>query len=133
MSPKHRQVVFVVEALILLLGASKAGADTLVLGAVACVDGSCLAGTPAALGGDVIPGATGIGVGVSRHQTEPGATFDSFMNALGAEDYGVFRASASVNAFGEANSASSGESYGAGVEGTDTGVDDYGRNRKGLP
>lgn len=120
MNPKHRRVVFVVEVLILLLGASNLGAETLVLGAVACFDDSCGAGTPAASGGAVIPGATGIGVGLTRHVNEPGVIFDVFMNAVGAEDYGVFRASASVNAFGEANSAQSGESFGAAVEGTDT-------------
>src|SRR5579872_1159697 len=105
---------------ILLLGGINARASTLVLDAVACVDGSCFAGSPAASAGDVIPGATGVGAGVTRHQTEPGAIFDAFMNAVGAEDYGVFRASASVNVFGEANSASYGEGYGAAVQGTDT-------------
>ncbi|HTR38378.1 MAG TPA: PEP-CTERM sorting domain-containing protein [Bryobacteraceae bacterium] len=119
MSTKHRPIMFVVGAFVLFLGAAPARASTLTLGAVACVDGSCLTGTPAASGGDVIPGATGIGVGVVRHQTEPGVDFDAFMNAIGAENYGVFRAGASASVSGEANSASPGEGYGAAVTGTD--------------
>lgn len=102
MTIKHRRILFVVEVFVLLLVAANARASTLSLDAVACADGSCSTGTPAASGGDVIPGATGIGAGVVRHQTEPGVTFDAFMNAIGAEDHGVFRGSASVNVFGEA-------------------------------
>ena len=120
MSSKYRRAVFVMGAFILVLGTQTVRADMLILGAVACVDGSCLSGTRSASGGDVIPGATGIGVGVTRNQTEPGVTFDASLGAQGAEDYGIFRATASVNVFGEANSASYGESYGAGVQGTDT-------------
>jgi len=106
----------------LILGGANARAATLTLGAIACAEGGCLEGIPAASGGDVIPGATGIGEGVTRHLTEPGALFDAFMGAAGAEDFGVFHASASVNVFGEAHSASYGEGYGAAVVGTDTEV-----------
>lgn len=120
MSTKRRPIIFAIEALVLCLAAANAGASSLTLTAGTCADGDCGIGIPAASGGAVIPGATGIGAAVSRNFTEPGIEFDAMMNAVGAEDYGVFRGSASVNVFGVADSASAGDGYGVEVEGTDT-------------
>src|SRR5579863_5801893 len=102
-----------------------AAAGTLTIASGTCIDGACGPGSPASGAEGIFPGATGIGSGATGHVSQPppgfpGAPLTVFMSAAAAEDFGVFRGNAGLNAFGDPFSALPGDGWSAAGGGTDT-------------